>query len=1330
MDKKHISLRFAGKNKEWLVFLLFSLFFVFPCYSQSYQVHHYSVADGLPNANVYDITQDHWGKMWFATRGGISCYDGVSWRNFTEADGIPAVSFSKISIDRKGRTWALPDPVRMGKLSVYFYDGSPGNTWHQIPEAKFNIAKSDRITSFQLLEQKGEDQPLVLIGTARSGLFLWQQGKWKRLTTKNGLLSSTVNGMAQWQGKCYLATDKGISVLNNDGTIDNRLNRLLDFPSKEINGICVEHKDKYPGSQLKDSRLWILGNHWLGYFYLNESDYKIVIFRTGISFEIERDTYNLLPDYRGGLYIGNLYDIYYFNYKTRTWESLQVINGLISEAAYSMFIDFEKNIWIACGRGLSKISSRMFSNFQMIHGLLEEEVTAVLEIEPGKFVLGHNRGLTFWNGKQFQEMPFRGKDGAELPFSRVLDIKADSKQNIWLTAERVGLARIDKQKEIKWYGKTNGIPDNIMITSVWIDQSDNVWAGTSRGILFMAANENKFVPIAAGKFPIPAVRKIYAAGNKLYLGSTFNGLYAYEINTNQWKNYRVPGEKDANNVFALNHDHRARLLIGTLSGLYTLDPGQETLKKFKENNFEIHDPVYFIVRGPRHWLWFGTNNGVVRWNGIRERKYSLPEGLVGHETNRAAGIVDSKGRVWIGTNRGISVYNEQYDDYMNWNPPPKLRLLYVEVKKGKIPLHPLSPPVQLNYKNNTMVFYFRGVSFVDETAIRFKHKLEGFDQDWLDEHYPFKQMIRYSNLPPGQYRFHLKVRNSLGVWSKPVRSPKLVILGPFYKQWWFSLLVSLGVLIIFYGIFRFFLEKRHAALLEKQVEERTNQLQALEKQYRSLFEESKDMVFITNHEGKLVEINPAGIELLGFRSKEEIFGLGTVLNLYYNPEDRAAFREKIESQGYVKDYEITFKHKNGQPIVGQMTATLVRDKQGNINGYRGIIRDMTQQKELEQRLIQAQKMEAIGTLAGGIAHDFNNILAVIIGHAELMHEELSEASPMRKRAEQIVTSSERGAELVRQILAFSRQSKRKRSPIKLNTIIQESLRLLRSILPSTIEIRQDIPSMSARILADPTQIHQIMMNLGTNASHAMREKGGILEVSLEEVVLDEKTVKKYHDIIPGSYLKLTVSDTGHGMSPEVTKRIFEPYFTTKKTGEGTGMGLAVIHGIVKSYGGDISVRSKPEEKTSFDVFFPSFNESRKEERKTRLTQEIPRGTERILLVDDEIALADVGTQVLERLGYQVVGKSNAREALESFRQEPQRFDLVISDLTMPHLTGFQLAEKIKQIKPDTPIILCSGFTSTATKKQIKDSGVSDFITKPINKNELARLVRKVLDSKS
>jgi PAS domain S-box-containing protein len=952
----------------------------------------------------------------------------------------------------------------------------------------------------------------------------------------------------------------------------------------------------------------------------------------------------------------------------------------------------------------------------------------VLEYEPGKFVLGHDRGLTFWDGNKFLEMPFTEDDAAVLPSFRVLDMKVDSRQNIWVISARVGLARISKQREIKWYGKDHGLPDNINISSVWIDHADNVWVGTSRGVFFMAGNENRFVSIRVDKFPTPAVRKIYAGTKKiLYLGSTYNGVYAYEDKKNQWKNYRVPGANGANNVFALKEDHRGRLLIGTLAGLFTLDPKQERLKKFKENNFEIHRPVYFIAEDYQHRLWFGTNKGVVRWDGIRERNYSLPEGLIGQETNRAAGIVDSRGRVWIGTNRGLSIYNEQFDDYMNWNPSPKLRLLYMEADNGKISLAPSDPPVQLNYKTNTLVFHFRGVSFINEKAIRFKHKLEGFDKEWLDEHYPFKQMIRYSNLPAGRYRFHLKVKNALGVWSDPATSPELVIPDPFYKRWWFFLLVFLSAVIIFYSIFRFFLEKRHAALLEGQVEERTNQLQASEKRYRSLFEESKDMVFITTPEGKIIDINPAGVELLGFQSKEEVLELGFMLNFCNDPGDRAAFREEIEKEGYVKDYEITFKRKDGEPIAALVTATLVRDQEGNITAYRGIIRDITGQKKLEQQLTQAQKMEAIGTLAGGIAHDFNNILAVIIGYGELMLDELEEGNEMRKSVEQIVSASGRGAELVNQILAFSRQTRQNRRSINLSTIIEESLRLLRSILPTTIEIRRDIRAASAHILADPTQVHQVIMNFGTNAWHAMREKGGILDVSLDEVIMDAETVKKYQDIKPGLYFKLTISDTGHGMTLEVMKHIFEPYFTTKATGEGTGMGMAVTHGIVKSHGGDISVTSEPGKGTTFHVFFPKIEE--KVEPESKSNGKIPGGSERILLVDDEVALTEAGTRILKRLGYDVVGISDAITALEAFRKEPDRFHLVISDLTMPHMTGIQLAEEIKKIKPDIAIILCSGFSASLTPEQIKAFGISEFIMKPIIKSELAWGIRRVLDGK-
>ncbi|NIM12714.1 MAG: response regulator [Candidatus Aminicenantes bacterium] len=1331
-------------NKGTFLGILFFLhLFAFQsyCYGQSYLVHCYSETEGLPSANVYDITQDHLGRIWFATRVGISYYDGVSWKNYTVSDGLPALAYAKIAVDRQGRIWAMPKDVQDGKIVIVFYDGSREvneTMWKPIAELEVNFSERDEITSFQLVEEWEEDgKPSLVISSAYSGMFLWKKGKWKPLTTKNGLLSNSVRGIAVLKGKCYAATAKGVSVLTSDGTVDNSLNRSLHLPTTEIKGICVEHKDKYRGFHLKGSRIWFYGQGWLGYFYVfdDNSDYKPVLFDTSISFINKDAGGKMLPDYRGGLYIGDFREIYYFNYKTEISEPIHVQTGLVSDGANSMFIDFEKNVWIACDRGVSKISSRRFANFQMVHGLLEDEVTAVVEYEPGKFVLGHNRGLSFWDGNEFRKMPLTGREGTMLSYCRVLDMKVDSKQNIWAASEGKGLAKIDKQRKLEWYGKGHGLLGNVF--SLWIDKNDKIWVGTNQGLFFKTGEKNRFVPLAFDKFPRPIVRKIYMTSKKvLYIGSAGEGVYMYDNKEKQWRNYRLPGKSTANSIYAIKEDHQGRLLIGTLAGLFFIDYEKKRLERFNEEGFAINRPVYFIVQDLRQRFWFGTDRGVVCWDGgSKEKKYSIPEGLVGQETNRAAGIVDSKGRMWIGTNRGVSIYNEQFDDHDSWSPSPKLHLLYLEVENRKIPL---DLPVKLSHKTNTIAFHFRGISFLDEKAIRFIHKLEGVDKDWVNEHYPYNQVIRYPNLSTGRYRFHLKVKNTMGKWSDEVTSPEIIILKPFHRTWWFYLLIILAAGIIFYVIFRFLSEKRQAVLLEKQVEERTNQLQTLEKRYRSLFEESKDVIFISTPEGKLLDINPAGVALFGFKTKEEVLRLSSVIPFYNKPEDRAALQEEITNKGYVKDYELIFKRKDGEPRTTLMTANLVRDKQGKVIAYRGIVRDITQQKRLEQQLIQAQKMEAIGTLARGIAHDFNNILAVIVSYSESILDDLpeetegvekSDVKRLRKDAEQIVAAVKRGAELVKQILTFSHQGSppQKRMPLKLGPLVKEALKLLRSSLPATIEIRQKIRTDSDVILADPGQINQIMMNFGTNAAHAMRKNGGVFEVCVEEVYLDEEDIKKYHDIQPGAYLRLSVSDTGLGIQPELMKHIFDPYFSTKKVGEGSGMGLAVIHGIVKSHGGDISVYSAPGKGTTFHTLFPRFEGDI--EPKVQITEKIPGGSERILLVDDEVPLAKAGTRILERLGYHVKGKSDALEALETFKKEPDGFDLVISDLTMPGMTGAQLAKEVRRIRPDIPVILCSGFSDTIARERINALEVDAFVMKPIIKSDLARIVRYVLDKK-
>jgi signal transduction histidine kinase/CheY-like chemotaxis protein len=381
----------------------------------------------------------------------------------------------------------------------------------------------------------------------------------------------------------------------------------------------------------------------------------------------------------------------------------------------------------------------------------------------------------------------------------------------------------------------------------------------------------------------------------------------------------------------------------------------------------------------------------------------------------------------------------------------------------------------------------------------------------------------------------------------------------------------------------------------------------------------------------------------------------------------------------------------------------------------------------ERQLQQVMKLQAIGTLAGGIAHDFNNILFPIVGYTELTMDDVPEDSQARQNLEEILKAANRAKELVKQILTFSRQSCHEREPLKVQLLIKEALKLLRATIPSNIEIETKVDETCGPINGDPTQIHQVIMNLCTNAYHAMQETGGKLEVELKEVDISyEKSVESLGMTV-GPHLELTVKDTGCGMDQSVLERIFEPYYTTKEQGKGTGLGLSVIHGIIKNHGGDISVSSQPGKGTTFTVYLPVIDDVEIETEEVK-TPSATNGHEHILLIDDEEQIIDIEQQILERLGYKVTPKTDSEAALEEFAALPDRFDLVITDMTMPKMTGDQLACKLMDIRPDIPVILCTGFNESINEEKALAIGIDKFIMKPVVKDELANTIRTVLDT--
>jgi signal transduction histidine kinase/ActR/RegA family two-component response regulator len=424
-------------------------------------------------------------------------------------------------------------------------------------------------------------------------------------------------------------------------------------------------------------------------------------------------------------------------------------------------------------------------------------------------------------------------------------------------------------------------------------------------------------------------------------------------------------------------------------------------------------------------------------------------------------------------------------------------------------------------------------------------------------------------------------------------------------------------------------------------------------------------------------------------------------------------------------------------------AQFYRDQQGEILGVQGISRDITEQKlaeeeniKLEARLQQAQKMESIGSLAGGIAHDLNNILFPISGLSEMLLDDMPPGSRERESIEQIHKSAQRGSDLVQQILAFSRQSKPRKLPIRIQPILNEVLKLARAAIPMNIEISSHIDTDCGLVSADPTQVHQIAMNLVTNAFHAVEKNSGTIKIELKETHITslggpEELPSRVMtgDILVGRYACITVSDTGTGMSQTLIAKIFEPYFTTKKLGKGTGLGLSVVHGIVKEHGGNIRVNSEVGKGTAFQVYLPLL-EDVAVSKAAAGNGTYPTGSESILLVDDEEPIAYMEQMMLEKLGYQVTVRTSSPDALSAFKANPGNFDLVISDKSMPNMTGEQLARELILIKPGIPIIICTGFSDEIDMQHGKAMGIKGFLMKPVAAGDLAEMVRKVLDTAS
>ncbi len=497
-----------------------------------------------------------------------------------------------------------------------------------------------------------------------------------------------------------------------------------------------------------------------------------------------------------------------------------------------------------------------------------------------------------------------------------------------------------------------------------------------------------------------------------------------------------------------------------------------------------------------------------------------------------------------------------------------------------------------------------------------------------------------------------------------------------------------------------------------------------ERRYKDLTEFLPQTIFETDRSGRLTFLNREALRAFGC-SLEEVRGRVDFLQLIAE-EDQTAIGDAIERS--MKDpgparVDAIARRKDGSRFPATVYFSPVVDDSGVV-GVRGILIDMTEQKRVEQQLQQAQKMEAIGTLSGGIAHDFNNILAAIMGFTELAIEDVADR-PEKRFLENVLKAAARGRDLVRQILTFSRRSEYPRKPMAVGPVMEETIKLLRASIPSTIDIRHAIAPESMTVCSDPTQIQQVLMNLAMNAAYAMRENGGLLEIDVSRAHPDERDEQKQPDAERRAYAKISVRDTGTGMSKATLERIFDPFFTTKGTGEGTGLGLSVVHGIVQDHGGTIEVESELGKGSVFHILLP-LAEEKPDSHETPADESVRREYGKVLLVDDEPDIIEAEKTILERLGYAVVARASSADALTVFDSEPGRFDVVITDQTMPGMTGLALAKKIIEKRADVPVILCTGYSEVVSEEEIQKAGIRELVMKPVSRQEMRKILRRAL----
>ncbi|HWC99345.1 MAG TPA: two-component regulator propeller domain-containing protein [Candidatus Sulfopaludibacter sp.] len=1225
-------------------------------------INHYNTPD-FPDDAVTAVFVDHSGRLWAGTAKGIVARDRDKWTVYPRQDGLQRPLPTVITEDPGGAILAVC-----------------GNRFYRLTGSAFAAVSAPPQTSFfKVYPTTGGE----LWGSAQGFFGRYREGRWESVAVPPDLPDGPLTTASSGTAGIWVAGPDSVRKYE-----DGRWSKALKAPAG--------FRFSAPLKMIEDSA----GNVWVG-------DYRrgLVQFR--------KDGASAVFGQREG--IPNL-----------------SIRGL--------YEDPERNIWMGTdGGGLVRLRHRSAMMFEESQGLTQTVIDSVSEGAPGSLLLGtYGGGLQLFDeaAQHFQPPMTSGTD--LLPTSLVLTALRDRSGTVWVSELGRGLVRIDGGKSRRL---NDGPPGGWTVRALFIDSHQTMWIGHEAGIASYATGQlvtHTSEPGAPRKDIVAIAEDVHG---DLWFGGS-EGLF--RLRNGKFEKYLPPHFSEYGDITALYADAGGTLWIGAHDrGLDRLRDGVFTGYGAAQGLVAMR--VGSILEDNLGRLWLATARqglvcvtrgslDTVAAGGRAQLELvwlTRGEGLATNQLRggyQPAAWKAGSGKLWFATLKGLAMVDPAAVKAQPWFAP--IRVEGVTMAGRRISGEALDGTLIVPPGSRRLQFFFTAPSLSEAEHVRFQYRLEGLDPNWLDT---TERSASVGDLDPGDYTFRVRATDNEGVWSGRETALKIHVQPFYWETLWFRLIAAtvlavISSLVVYASQSRKLrrkseqLEKEQA--LRRDIERMQEGLKTSEERFAKAFNASPIPMSINSlTDGSFLDVNQRFLERTGLQREQVIGRRRRDLKLWIDGAEADRFAEEVRSRHRARNFEARIWDPRGQPSYHLLSAETIE-----LNGEPCVLvasDEITERKQLQEQLNQAQKLESIGRLAGGVAHDFNNLLTVINGYSDLILQRMDGADRNWSRVDQIRKAGDRAAELTGQLLAFSRKQVIKPEPIDLNHLIRETQPMLRRLLPENIDLAAELSSSPACVLADPGQLHQVLINLAVNARDAMPD-GGSLTVETSVVELDEEYARTHPGVSVGSHVLMALSDTGQGMSEEVCKHVFEPFYTTKKKGSGTGLGLATVYGIVRQSGGHIWVYSEPAKGATFKIYLPRIEPAGAPAEKAAAAAQSYRGQETVLLVEDQENVRQLAREVLESYGYHVLEADHGAAALQLADTFQGAIDLLLTDVVMPGMTGKELASRMKLRRPATKVLYMSGYTANVIVKQgVLDAGIS-FIPKPLTAELLAAKVREVL----